>query len=155
MVDKFRPHWLSGVLRRGAGMGGPLSPPTWNVGFDPVVWATQLAVCCDALAYVDDILATVTGPGQFLLTYMVLVVATNFASLSVEDHKCVWVVCSRGRVEARHFLQAFPTSISPDGPEGFRLALGPVELYLELLQKAGVLPPGTKSPDHALSSMPV
>ena len=30
LCDKYRPGWLSNVLRRGAGMGGPLSPLTWN-----------------------------------------------------------------------------------------------------------------------------
>ena len=35
--DKLRPAWLSDVLRRGAGMGGPLSPLTWNLSSDPII----------------------------------------------------------------------------------------------------------------------
>ena len=62
--DQLRDGWISPVLLRGAGMGGPLSPLTWNVNFDPIIWATQLATCCEVLGYVDDLLANVVGQGN-------------------------------------------------------------------------------------------
>ena len=70
-------------------MGGPLSLLAWNIGFDPVVWGTVLAACCEALAYVDDLLANVHGPGHLLLTYLTLLAATYKACLAIEDHVCV------------------------------------------------------------------
>ena len=124
-------------------MGGPLSLLTWNISFDPIVWIAQVAACCRALAYVDDLLTKVIGPGQLLLSYLTLLAAANLASLSIEEHTCVQVLVTQGREEAHRFLKAFPTGFIPDGEQGFRLTLGPVELYLEALLHANILPRGT------------
>ena len=60
-------------------MGGPLSPLTWEVAFDPVMWIAQLAACCKALGYVDDLLSNIFGPGQLLLVYLILLAAAQAA----------------------------------------------------------------------------
>ena len=39
-------------------MGVPLSLLTWNMNFDPMIWATQIAACCETFAYLDDLLAS-------------------------------------------------------------------------------------------------
>ena len=125
-------------------MGGPLSLLAWNLSFDPAIWASGLVACCEILAYVDDLLANVIGPGQLLLAYMLLLAATNTASLKIEDHSCVQIKYSHGRAEANEFLRAFPTGFTPNGPQGFRLTFGPVEIYRDLLDAANVLPPNTE-----------
>ena len=146
--DQLRPHWLSEVLRRGAGMGGPLSPLTWNIAFDPVMWTAQLASCSKALGYVDDLLSNIFGPGQLLLTYLVLLASTHAAGLTIEEHTCTQVSCTAGREAARAFLAPFPTGFTNEGGEGFRLRLGPTEIYRELLLSAEVLPPNVVVHTH-------
>ena len=79
LCDQLRPGWLSSFLKRGAGMGGPLSPLAWNVSFDPVIWIAEILAVCRILAYVDDLLAKVSGPGQLTLAYLVLLAATHQA----------------------------------------------------------------------------
>ena len=144
LKDQLRPHWTSPVLLRGAGMGGPLSLLTWNISFDPVVWIAQLAACCQALAYVDDLLAEIFGPGQLLLSYLTLLAAAHQASLSIEEHTCKQVIATNGRTEVAEFLRNFPTGFKEEGERGFRLTSGPVELYLDAILRAGILPAGTR-----------
>ena len=144
LIDQLRRSWLSPVLQRGAGMGGPLSPLTWNLAFDPIIWVSQLAACCTSLGYVDDLLSNIYGPGQLIFTYLILLTATHAAGLTVEEHACIRVECSHGREAARSFLSAFPVLFMEQVSEGFALTHGPTELYLELLQIGDVLPDQTE-----------
>ena len=112
-------------------MGGPLSPLTWTMAFDPIVWISQMASCSGALAYVDDMLSLIFGPGQLILTYLVLLVATKMAGLVVEEHTCAQISCSQGQDAARVFLLAFPTGFETGPNDSFRFIWGPTELYLE------------------------
>ena len=100
-------------------MGGPPHLLTWNLKLDPIVWIAQVAACCRALAYVDDLLTKVFGLGQLLLSYLTLLAAANLASLSIEKHTCAQVVVTHGREEAQRVLSAFPTGLTPEGKQGF------------------------------------
>ena len=131
--DKLRKGWISTILLRGAGMGGPMSPLTWDVAFDPILWITEVAGSCETLGYVDDLLAKIVGPGQAILIYLILLAATKMAGLEVEDHHCVTASVSRGYARAVQILDPFPTSLTATGSDGFVLRDGPVELLLEVL----------------------
>ena len=58
-------------------MGGLTSLLSWNSGFGPVAWLTQLAAGCCNLTYVDDLFGKTRGSGQTLLLYLCLLAATN------------------------------------------------------------------------------
>ena len=120
-------------------MGNPMSPLTWILAFDPVIWILEVAASCEALGYVDDLLTKVFGPGHLILCYLLLLAATKKAGLAVEDHSCVSATCSRGYEGARTLLRAFPTRLVPGNHDGFDISLGPVELYLEILVEGGVI----------------
>ena len=59
-----------------------MSPLTWDVAFDPILWITEVAGSCEALGYVDDLLAKVVGPGQTILIYLLSLAATKMAGSS-------------------------------------------------------------------------
>ena len=120
-------------------MGGPMSPLTWNLAFDPILWITEVAGSCEALGYVDDLLAEIYGPGHAILVYLVLLALTKAAGLQVEDHNCVWGECSRAHAQAAQMLAPFPTEVIGTAGGGFELRGGPVELYLEILVEGGII----------------
>ena len=129
-------------FRRGTGMGGPASTLTWELGFDPVSWVAGMAAMCALLVYVDDLLALVVGPGHAMLLYLSLLAATNEAGLSVEDHSCSAVHVSHGRAVATEALAPFPVVVraGPFGDDSFTIDTGPVEVYLDILRIAQILP---------------
>ena len=90
------------------GMGGPLSPFGWNLSFDPLVWASQLAFIGEVLAYVDDLLSLVVGPGQTILAYLVLLALTKRAGLEVAEHTCCRTVICGNTARVQSFLEQFP-----------------------------------------------
>ena len=120
-------------------MGGPMSPLTWNMAFDPILWIAEVAGSCGTLGYVDDLLAKIFGPGQAILVYLLLLAAAKMAGLKVEDHLCVSVACTRGYAQAVQVLAPFPTVVTDTGRDGFELREGPVDLYLDILIESGVV----------------
>ena len=146
--DKLRTGWVSGTLMRGAGMGGPMSPLTWDLAFDPILWVTEVAGSCEALGYVDDLLAEIYGPGHAVLVYLLLLASTKAAGLQVEDHWCVWATCTRGYTLAAQMLAPFPTVVVNTEQDGFELREGPVELYLEILIEGGIIEAGDIAEIH-------
>ena len=125
-------------------MGGPLSPLTWCMAFDPICWIAGMAAMCELLGYVDDLLALVFGPGHAMLIYLALLAATKAAGLVVEDHCCAWWVGSAGFDVAKELLAPFPTTVTPgpDGTDSFTITGGPVDVYVQLLRMAHALPDG-------------
>eukprot|EP00969_Alexandrium_andersonii_P195676 8644590-Alexandrium_andersonii.AAC.1 len=55
------------ALARSVGMGGPVSPLLWCLGYDPLIEATQVATGADAPTYADDLMGEVVGPRQALV----------------------------------------------------------------------------------------
>ena len=134
------------LFRRGVGMGGPLSPLTWCMAFDPICWIAGIAAMCELLGYVDDLLALVFGPGHAMPIYLALLAATKAAGLVVEDHSCAWWVGSAGFATVQEILAPFPTTVTvgPDGHDSFTITGGPVDVYAQLLRMAQVLPGGCR-----------
>eukprot|EP00969_Alexandrium_andersonii_P225281 9950154-Alexandrium_andersonii.AAC.1 len=54
-------------LARSVGMGGPVSPLLWCLGYDPLIEATRVATGADTLTYADDLMGEVIGPRQALV----------------------------------------------------------------------------------------
>ena len=106
------------------------------------MWVTEVAGSCEARGYVDDLLAEIYGPGHAMVVYLLLLASTKAAGLQVEDHHCVWGMCTRGYTQAVQMLAPFPTEVTNTEEDGFELRGGPVELYLEILVESGTIEGG-------------
>ena len=126
------PPYPGEAVRRGVGMGGPASPCSWSMSFDPISWLAQVAAGCLNNTYVDDLEGETWGPGQALLLYLCLLAAAKLADLRVADHGCVRCSCPRGAAAA-HLLACFPGQVQVDQWDRGLLNHGPVDVLGEIL----------------------
>ena len=79
------------LLRRGIGMGGTASILIWNMGYDPVFTAVEIATNTRVPSYVDDGAILARGPVQVVAASIVLIIAGHCAGLLAEAHCCCWL----------------------------------------------------------------
>ena len=79
------------LLLRGLGMGGTASVLLWNMGYDPVSTAVELATAVEIPSYVDDGEMLAYGPKQVVAASVMLLVAGHCAGLVAEAHNCKWL----------------------------------------------------------------
>ena len=130
-------------------MGGPASPLTWNIGYDPVVHGLAVAVRAPTPTYVDDLAALVSGPSQAVRALIFLVFASWAAGLAIASHDCCYVqfeAWSPALVEA---VSALPLRLS-DGARVFGLS---PHLALAMLRAVAPAPLGpAQAPASAAKS---
>ena len=78
------------LLLRGIGMGGTASILIWNIGYDPVFTAIEVATGTRVPSYVDDGAILARGPRQVVAASIVLIIAGHCAGLLAEAHGCRW-----------------------------------------------------------------
>ena len=74
------------ILLRGIGMGGTASVLIWNMGYDPVFTAIEIATGTRVPSYVDDGAMLARGPRQVVVASMVLVTVGHCVGLLAEAH---------------------------------------------------------------------
>ena len=101
------------ALRRSIGMGGPASPLTWNIGYDPIVAGLAAAVRIPDPTYVDDLAAFVVGPAQAVRALIFLVFASWAAGLHIAMHDCCYVQFERWSEALEVAVKLRPLRLTP------------------------------------------
>ena len=89
-------------------MGGPASPFTWNLTYDPIIHVLAKALGIDCPTFVDDLAGNCRSPGELFLLQILLIVVCRPAGLLAETHSCAWLELQEPHPRVREVLSRLP-----------------------------------------------
>ena len=112
----------------GLGMGHPVSPLLWGLGYDPLVFCLTVAIGVVTPTYVDDLAGCCYGPGQVLAAVLFLFAACTAAGLHVDTHTCHGALDGPGAADALRHLGPLGRVTGGSDRDGWRPCLPPALL---------------------------
>ena len=120
-------------LACGTGMGGPASPFTWNLAYDPIIYGLSTAIIAFCPTYVDDLAGLIWGPQHAMMLIMFLLAAGHVSGLRIDMHTCMPLHFQTDPDAVVQLLYAFPVEVTAGADGNYILTGLPGPLAIAIL----------------------